>query len=316
MARKKQRVLQHIMEDKSYDIIKRHIPSHWVIREFNRPDYGIDLVIELFEKIDDRTSETLGEYIYVQVKSVQSLKVSTEKAYPVYNVAKLPWKEDRSEYVEIPVVKYSFDTNSIYTIQTLGASVSVLLFLVDISLEEVYFISINDYIDRIILPKLPNYVNQGSYTLKIPTINCLSNIEISDCALNFYGKRAKLLSAFSKFNYQRHELEFKINLKDTDFCSLVEQTLYFIGQIENFDIWRYGGWAILSETLLEIQNLKSILQKKDLKNGSDIAQILIMWQRLTNIGNIYEDLCREWFLPKFAGAISSYPNYPQIIKAK
>lgn len=51
MVKKKQRVLQHLMEDESYEIIKSQIPKHWVIREFNRPDYGIDLVIELFELV-------------------------------------------------------------------------------------------------------------------------------------------------------------------------------------------------------------------------------------------------------------------------
>ena len=86
MARRKQRVRQHIMEDESYEVIKRYIPNNWVIREFNRPDYGIDLVIELFEKIDEQISETLGEFIFVQVKSVEKLERKIEKIYPVDNV--------------------------------------------------------------------------------------------------------------------------------------------------------------------------------------------------------------------------------------
>lgn len=49
MAQKKQRVFQHIMEDESYQIIKDKLPKDWVVREFNRPDYGVDIVIELFE---------------------------------------------------------------------------------------------------------------------------------------------------------------------------------------------------------------------------------------------------------------------------
>ena len=74
-VRRKRRVSQHVMEEASYLIIKKHIPKEWVIREFNKPDYGIDLVIELFEKIDEDISETLGEFIYVQVKSVQQLEI-------------------------------------------------------------------------------------------------------------------------------------------------------------------------------------------------------------------------------------------------
>src|SRR5690606_25034906 len=95
MIRKKQRVLQHIMEDESYEIIKSQIPKHWVIREFNRPDYGIDLVIELFEIIDNDIAETLGEFIYVQVKSVKELQLKQDFIYEVGNVAKGVWTENR-----------------------------------------------------------------------------------------------------------------------------------------------------------------------------------------------------------------------------
>ena len=59
MTRKKPRVFQHIMEEDSYKIIRNLIPKEWVIRELNRPDYGIDLVVELSNIIDDDVSETL-----------------------------------------------------------------------------------------------------------------------------------------------------------------------------------------------------------------------------------------------------------------
>jgi hypothetical protein len=105
MAKKKQRVFQHIMEDESYDIIKKQIPKHWVIREFNRPDYGIDLVIEIFEIIDENVAETLGEFIYVQVKSVIEIESKYEKIFAVGNVAKGVWKENKT-YANIEVIKY------------------------------------------------------------------------------------------------------------------------------------------------------------------------------------------------------------------
>ena len=36
MAKKKRRVYQHIMEDESYQIIKKHIPKEWVIPALRR----------------------------------------------------------------------------------------------------------------------------------------------------------------------------------------------------------------------------------------------------------------------------------------
>jgi hypothetical protein len=307
------------MEDESYEVIKRYIPNNWVIREFNRPDYGIDLVIELFEKIDEQISETLGEFIFVQVKSVEKLERKIEKIYPVDNVAKSKWKEDKSQYVEMEVVKYSFDTDSIYSIQSLGASVSVLLFLVDLESKEVYFICLNDYIDRIILPKSPNYGNQQTYTIKIPTLNKLSNLEISNTALQFYGKRAKLLASFSKFFYQSNELEYALigtesnKKKQLNYIELVS---YFISQIENLDVWKSEEWAILPQTKIEIETLKNQVTRPDANFEEVVNLTSLMWHRLTNLGRIYEDLCREWFLPKFISSLSSYPKIPEVIKKK
>jgi hypothetical protein len=319
MTRKKQRVRQHIMEDESYEVIKRYIPKNWVIREFNRPDYGIDLVIELFEEINEQISETLGEFIFVQVKSAEKIERKIEKVYPVENVAKRKWKEDKSEYVEMEVVKYSFDTDSIYTIQSLGASVSVLLFLVDLESKEVFFICLNDYIDRVILPKSPDYSKQQTYTIKIPTLNRLSDVDVSNTALEFYGKRAKLLASFSKFFYQRNELDYALmgaennNDKQNEFIELVA---YFINQIENLDIWKSAGWAILPQTKKEIEILKNHVKKTDANFDEIVNLSFIMWHRLTNLGRIYEDLCREWFLPKFISSLSSYPKSPEAIKKK
>ena len=317
------------MEDESYQIIKKLIPKEWVIREFNRPDYGIDLVIELFDKIDDQISETLGEFIYIQVKSVKNLEIKSEKIFSVENVAKGKWKEDKSKYAEIDVIKYVFDTNSIFTIQTLGGSVSVLLFVVDIESENVYFICVNDYIDKIILPKNPKYTEQESYTITIPTLNNLVNREISNNALKFYGKRAKLLSAFSKFAYQKNELSYLLGVKDFPIITyreeiegnktdaqndVLEQIHFFIEQIEELDIWEHTEWQALPLSKIEIQELKKYLQSENVLMEQVKVKSIVCWYRLTNLGMMYEDLCREWYLPKMISLLTSYPTSPEIIK--
>jgi hypothetical protein len=317
------------MEDESYQIIKKHIPKEWVIREFNRPDYGIDIVIELFNKIDDEISETLGEFIYVQVKSVNNITVVNENIFNVGNVAKGIWKEDKSEYIKLEVVKYVFDTDSIYTIQSLGASVSVLLFVVDISTENIYFICVNDYIDKIILPKNPDYTSQSSLTLTIPVLNKLQNADISNNALKFYGKRAKLLSAFSKFSYQKNEIAHVFGFKffpiwtyrdeldknkvyDRD--EITTMLLYFINQIEDLDIWTHSEWAVLPEAKKDLMKIKLALQGDKGDWESLQNKIIVLWHQLTNLGTMYEDICREWFLPKMISLMTSYPSMPEIVK--
>jgi hypothetical protein len=331
MTRKKQRVPQHIMEDESYGIIKRQIPKHWVIREFNRPDYGIDLVIELFEIVDENIAETLGEFIYVQVKSVKELESKFEKIFEVGNVAKGAWIENRKKYANIEVIKYPFDTNSIYTFQSLGGSVSILLFIVDIKNEEVYFISINDYIDKIVLPKTPNYTEQSSLSITIPVLNKLSNQNITNNALKFYGKRAKLLALFSKVSYQKNEIGHLFGFKTYPVWTYRDeiekdkkyekeeirtQLLYFISQIEELDIWKHNEWAALPEVKKDIVIVKDLLLQDQIEWNEIKNKVIILWHELTNLGTMYEDLCREWYLPKIIGLMTSYPTTPEIIDKK
>jgi hypothetical protein len=330
MAQKKQRVFQHIMEDESYKIIKEHLPTHWVDRMFNNPDYGVDLVIELFDKKNDRVSEALGEYLYVQVKSVQSLDIKTEKIYPVGNVAKVGWNEDKSTYFEIEVIKFVLDTDSIYTIQSLGSSIPFILFVVDIKTKKVYFICLNDYIDKILLPKNPKYGSQKNVTITIPILNDLSRVDISRTALEFYGKRAKMLAAFAKFSYQKNEISHLLNYKDFPVLTsrdsltnqveiqddkIINQVLYFIEQIEHLEIWNYQHWEVLPLAKKEIIELKQILLE-----GTDLVtvreQIIILWHRLNNLGIMYEEITREWFLPKHFSFLTSYPEIPESIKTK
>ena len=205
-GKRKKRVLQHIMEDGSYQIVKESLPPHWVVREFNRPDYGIDLVIEIFEQVDD-AFVTLGEFLFVQVKSVKNAELDQKKIFPVKNVSKSVWEEDKSEWIDLKVVKYDMGTDLLYTVQMQGASVVVLLFLVDLSTKASYFVCVNDYIDKYLYPSNQKFIWQNDVRLYIPASNILSDIPLRDHALTLYGKRAKFLAAFSMFAYQKNEFQ-------------------------------------------------------------------------------------------------------------
>jgi hypothetical protein len=215
------------------------------------------------------------------------------------------------------------DSNSIFTIQSLSSSISVLLFLVDLKSKSVYFICLNDYIDKLLLPQKPNYGDQESITLNIPILNNLSNKEISNAALKFYGKRAKLLSAFSKFSYQKNELLFLADYKsspvitardildsktDKSISTIKRQVLFFIEQIEYLEIWQYSEWSILGEMKLEICNLKEKIEREELEGIELIDSVLLTWHQLSNLNNMCEELTREWFLPKYLSLLTSYPE--------
>lgn len=73
----KKRVEAHIIEEKSISILKEIAPDNWVIREYNNPDYGIDLSVELF----DENHITKGEHILFQVKGTKRLDKITLKVF-------------------------------------------------------------------------------------------------------------------------------------------------------------------------------------------------------------------------------------------
>ena len=157
MAHKKRRVAPHIMEDQSRIVVRRALPKEWVIRD-HRPDYGIDISVEIFNPIDGSESitETSGEWFFAQIKSVNKTSIRRRKVYPRYNVEKGPLnidKEDKDNFVAIDTMPCRIDTDTLLTIQSLGSGVPVLLFLVTLDTEKLYFVCMNDVIDKCILPE-------------------------------------------------------------------------------------------------------------------------------------------------------------------
>jgi hypothetical protein len=213
----------------------------------------------------------------------------------------------------------------------------VLLLVVNLTTEDVYFICLNDYIDKILVPKMPNYGNQASVTVTIPAYNNLKDKVVTTAAFGLYGKRAKLLAAFSKFTYQRNEVGYLFEMSrwpihstehsvgmnhplhtysSADRDAVISTMLLFIEQIEHLDIWQYPYWEALHLCKDELTALKGLLSHPMLLREFVIpSAALSAWHHLANLANMYEELCREWYLPKMLGLMSSYPVMPDIIKS-
>ena len=89
----------------------------------------------------------------------------------------------------------------------MGSAVPVLLAVVDINTENTYFICLNDYIEKVIVPDNSNYTEQEYITLNLPKMNIL-NCESGLASVKWYAKRAKLFSLFNKISYQNGELGY------------------------------------------------------------------------------------------------------------
>lgn len=352
MANRKRRVRQHVMEDQSIEIVRRILPNEWVVRDY-KPDYGIDIAVEVFGHIDSNTSitETMGEWFFVQVKSTMNTSIRRRKVRPRHNVEKRQFSEDRKSEVkddtpprELDTIPYKIDTSLLVTVESLGAAVPVFLFLVTLDTERVYFVCLNDVIDKCIVPEDSSYRSKKTKTIYIPVKNEISSDKRSLVPLRFIAKRPKLYSAFSKFTYQQHELgwisaELAVALSESySNQSSIYTIIHFLEKIKRFDFWKTTEmWPIIPIMYREVMAVeyllyyytratsvsdgKLLIQMPELLSLSEInpipdgdqdlfghflfTRIKTTWDRLKILNNNYEEFCREWFLPTYLGDIAS-----------
>ncbi|WP_425447907.1 DUF4365 domain-containing protein [Dethiothermospora halolimnae] len=251
--RSKRKSKSHIIEEESLQIINNILPKYWTKRKY-MPDYGIDLEIEIFEKTEIDGKEyydTFGEHIFVQVKGTESIDIGKYKVYKRSNVEK--YKIGKKEvYKEIDVVKYPIETTELYTVERMSNSVPVLLFIVDIINNNIYYICLNDYIDKVLIPGDPNFYDKNKKTIYIPLENKIKINEQDFFALKFYAKRPKLYSFFNKVNYQNEEVNY---LSEDE---LIQIYPHFLEILMRYDIWSIRGiWPMLNLYYKYLNNLKN-----------------------------------------------------------
>ncbi len=324
--RSKRKSESHIIEKKSLKIIEDILPYYWTIREY-KPDYGLDLSIELFEEKlngNDRFYDTLGEHLFVQVKGVKKVDYKKLKIKERNNIEDSPLKET-DDYSEIEVIKFSIDTVELRTIQRMGNAVPVLLFLVDTEAERIFFVCLNDYIDKLLLPTSPDYYLQGHKTINVPVSNEITKEIKTILPLYLYAKRPKYYAFFNKVGYQLGELNY------TDDSQLKHKSQHFAKILLHFDIWNKNfNWHALeyfhenldniiskSIPIIELNkgvklddtdkswetNFSGIDEFYTEKETYEFMRIRSFWQQMDNLKNIYESMSREWFLPTFLNEV-------------
>lgn len=288
MTRTKRRARQHIMEDRSMRIVRDRLPDHWVVRDY-RPDYGIDLLIEVFDFVDaERTqAATLGETLFVQVKSTEVAELRTLRVHGRRNVEKGPLKEDRSRSMEIEVVPLRLETSELLTVQAMGAAVPVLLFLVELSTGRIYYVCLNDLIEKVILPRDPAYETKKSKVIHLPARNrIVPGDPLSVPPLETYARRAKLYAAFEKFAYQRHELGYALAssqdaptdaLQEKEERATLDLVRHFLAAVMRYDFWtRMPEWVLIGNSHRELLVLQSLLRGADVHNDLPALQAYLL----------------------------------------
>ena len=124
---------------------------------------------------------TLGERLYIQVKG-------TTKA----NYKELEIDVDGNKMAR-RCITFPLDTAILRLVERVGDSLPILLTVVDISAEEAFFISLNDYAN-FVLNDDDKWRIQESKTIYIPCDNKIESIEL----LRWYAIRPKLNSFFAE----------------------------------------------------------------------------------------------------------------------
>lgn len=303
MPRKKRRSAQQIMEERSLSIVRGKLPEEWVIHQY-APDYGIDCVVETFEYLDEtrQTAETLGELFLAQIKSRKATHRTSLRIRNRVNV-ELRAREFFAGGSSMDVISYPLDVDLLHTVMSVGYAMPVVLFLVDMSTEEVFFVCLTDYIEKILLHEKRLWTNETSLTINLPVGNTLDRPECLD-HLAFLARRPKLFGAFNKFHYQREELRYDASL---------DTLRTFLSVIKSYDIWdAKPEWVALSsvrERLSKVEefvNASAAERERMIKEDSPFepsyddyvgCHIAPVWDDLCYLSDLYEDTCKEWFLP-------------------
>lgn len=294
----KKKAISNIIDEKAINLTKQILPNYWTIRDY-KPDYGIDLAIETF---DDNTLETLGEHFFVQVKGKEKIKKS-----------EITIKGKKENYV-MNVIKYSLETDLLFTVQRMGHGCPVMLFVVDITENVIYFVNLNDYIDKIFIENDIDYIHQSKITINIPIVNQIKKEQDAE-DLYFFSKRAKFYSFFETAKAQLDNLSYII-----DYDKYKKTAIKYAKLLLAFDIISSKRsekyFFDVKNKLIEIANEFSDFIKNNQKDNvieeweippfyglytrleSDlILFIQSTWDELNTIQGMHEDCWRKCYLP-------------------
>jgi hypothetical protein len=328
MAGGKQRTEEHLIDADGKRLLESLLPRNWVIREY-RPDYGLDFSVEIFGQRDPsdpaKGHETLGEHLFLQLKSTAQPTKGLLQLHARKNVEKGPeFLETNSPVGEIETVRCQLETSELITVERMGVGVPVLLVIADLPSKDCFFVCLNDYIDKILIPRHGNYADKNTRVIHVPTHNRLSSDSCGTEVLRWYSKRAKLYAAFQRFHYQHIELEHE--REGPDFMKLAA---YFAIRIAAYDFWGDTAmWPLIGRCgsalrrfvatgapglhLPENSAIDKLTQdsdeRKDLLDWLHLVDVSELWRQLTVLSRVYEDLCREWFLPTAVGYLSSFED--------
>ena len=209
------------------------------------------------------------------------------------------------DHEEIEVIPFQINTNDLVTVQTMGAAATVMLVLVALDTQRVFFVCLNDLIDKIIIPEDENFYENHSKQIYIPLSNEITTSPESLIPLKMYAKRAKFYTAIAKFAYQYHELRYageEMLLYETPTDAYLARVRHFLSILKRLTIWDASEcWPLVSHYRQQIDRLDAIIDGNVPTVMGIHAEVEMLWKGLNALGRTFEEVVREWFLPTYLG---------------
>lgn len=187
------RTCQHVIDTRAIKRVLSILPDHWVIRELTERDYGIDLIVEIFEEAGTdshnyKIFDSTGAIFHIQVKGTASkLKVVKDGTF-----------------------SYSMRKNALSYAESF--STPFFLFRVDVSTDDAksYFIWTQRYIKEVL--DLQNVSwrtgKKESFTVNIPPHNeVASRLE----KIEKIASRPKLIQELVEFHENHFHLSSQLS---------------------------------------------------------------------------------------------------------
>lgn len=181
------RPIAHVNEDKSEDILKKYIPTEWIMRKIPK-DYGIDYEIEIVEN-----QEVTGKRIWIQLKSTKNIDIKTQ------NIT------GTEEVQSIKYITYQTPVNLLE--YSLSCDFPLILGIVNLTDEMIYWIPLQEEITMNLENKNPTWREQDTVVIHIPYHNNLKDDPELN-GLKWYSLEPARMRAFAIIHTYHHELQY------------------------------------------------------------------------------------------------------------
>lgn len=289
----KQKIYSKIMERRSIDLFVKILPEFWETRIYH-PDYGVDLSIEIFDTKCGKFI-TAGEHLFVQIKSVEAANIQKFNLIDRKNVEMAPLDSLTRCDIEVDVIKFDIDIAELNLALSMSASIPLILILVDLSTENIYFLSLTDYVEKICFRTITDNPEQKFLRLYIPKSNTL-NAERT-AILRDFSSRPKLYSFFNKARYLYKEIYYaRTDIDKFSYSKIFIHRLRYI--FDNNPLIN----RLTDDIFFKIDHIHDQIEIELKKASYSIVKKLILqlenyWRFLADLGRIFEDVGRETYMP-------------------